>query len=77
MLQAPRNASEPAGGTASFVCEPAPDESASDESTRVRWVHLPPGEDVGAALNETVMVNNEVLVSTVQLSSDCVDLLTY
>ena len=59
MLEPPRNASEPEGGTASLVCEPSP-----DETSRVRWVHLPPGEDVGAALNETVMVTNEVVVST-------------
>lgn len=60
VLQGPRNASEPQGGTASFVCEPSPD---APETSQVRWVHLPPGEDVGAALNDTVMKSHEVEVS--------------
>lgn len=54
VLRAPRNASEPMGGTASFECEPSPD---APESSRVSWVHLPPGMDVGAALNDTVMAS--------------------
>ncbi|XP_034235544.1 fibroblast growth factor receptor homolog 1-like isoform X2 [Thrips palmi] len=57
VLQAPRNASETLGGTASFACEPSPD---APESSRVRWVHLPPGEDVGAALDDDVMRTHEV-----------------
>lgn len=61
MLQAPRNASETLGGTASFACEPSPD---APETSRVRWVHLPPGEDVGAALDDTVMKNHEVQVGS-------------
>lgn len=57
VLQGPRNASEPLGGTASFGCEPSPD---APETSRVRWVHLPPGEDVGAALDDTVMHTHQV-----------------